>query len=272
VKCKSPFRLKGTGYVPCGKCAYCRMRRSTEWTDRLQYAQLGKKSWFITLTYDDDNLPENASLRYSDVQKYHKRLRKSGLQIQYYTVGEYGDDKDRPHYHSIYYSSQDIQPDSWRDHWPHGFVHIGTATADSIRYCAKYAQKKITGKQAEQHYNGRLPERALFSPSLGHEHMRPLLEGTQMNYGASTGPIPRWLMDWYRRNDLNAYEGLKQQMAQEKKIRQEDVRNDLTNMYQEPISDLMLSLWVDKRRQEIAETTDYHLKTHIKRKQEKNKL
>ena len=95
--------------LPCGKCLPCRLNRTAEWTTRMLYEL---KSWrcasFVTLTYNDENLPiaENgrSTLVKKDVQLFMKRLRKySGRELKYYAVGEYGsvEKTHRPHYHLI---------------------------------------------------------------------------------------------------------------------------------------------------------------------------
>ena len=56
---------------------------------------------FVTLTYDDDHLPEYNSLNYKHFQDFMKRLRKSHNGVRFYMCGEYGEDFSRPHYHAL---------------------------------------------------------------------------------------------------------------------------------------------------------------------------
>ena len=44
---------------------------------------------FVTLTYDDDHLPEYNSLNYKHFQDFMKRLRKSHNGVRFYMCGEY---------------------------------------------------------------------------------------------------------------------------------------------------------------------------------------
>ena len=59
---------------------------------------------FVTLTYDDDHLPEYNSLNYKHFQDFMKRLRKSHSGVRFYMCGEYGEDFSRPHYHALLFN------------------------------------------------------------------------------------------------------------------------------------------------------------------------
>ena len=79
--------------VPCGQCIGCRLERSRQWAIRCTHeASLWEKNCFITLTYNDENLPKDGSLDVTHFQKFMKRLRKKhGAGIRFYHCGEYGD-------------------------------------------------------------------------------------------------------------------------------------------------------------------------------------
>lgn len=63
--------------LPCGQCHGCRIRRSTEWAIRcIHEAQMHDHNCVVTLTYDDQHLPQDYSLRHYDVQCFIKRLRR----------------------------------------------------------------------------------------------------------------------------------------------------------------------------------------------------
>lgn len=101
MQCFHPVTLKNGQTVPCGSCIGCRINKTSQWTFRLLLEQ---KNWdkasFITLTYDDDHLPSDASLHPEDLTLFWKRLRKNldGRKIKYFACGEYGDATQRPHY------------------------------------------------------------------------------------------------------------------------------------------------------------------------------
>lgn len=122
---------------------------------------------FITLTYDDDNLPWDGSLNKKHFQDFMKRLRSRYPQkIRYFHCGEYGEKLRRPHYHAILFNHDFADKTLWTERdgiptyvsdsldslWPFGFTTLGRVTRESAAYCARYVTKKITGKEAEDHY------------------------------------------------------------------------------------------------------------------------
>lgn len=117
---------------------------------------------FVTLTYDDTNLPDKRSLSLADMQKYFKRLRKrvEPATIRYYYVGEYGDHTERPHYHAVLFgpaSDSDIDMA-----WKLGHVHFGDVNRDSIQYCCSHITKSAL-KFGDPRLDGRHPEFARMS-------------------------------------------------------------------------------------------------------------
>jgi len=104
-----PFKRHGDAReikIPCRQCLSCRLNRSSEWQTRLIHE--GKRhssKIFLTLTYDNENLPEFGSLQTRHLQLFIKRLRKAiaPIKIRYYACGEYGDTTRRAHYHAIIY-------------------------------------------------------------------------------------------------------------------------------------------------------------------------
>jgi len=156
--------------IPCGQCDSCRMEHARQWTMRCTHeAQMHEQNSFITLTYNDDNLPSDGSLHHEHFQLFLKRLRKK-LQphkIRYYMAGEYGDDFSRPHFHAIIFGYAFNDKKLWKRTpagsmlyrseelealWPFGYSSVGDANWDSIGYVTRYVLKKVKGKQAEAHY------------------------------------------------------------------------------------------------------------------------
>lgn len=161
--------------VPCGKCLECKMRRVKSWYVRLlAEKEVSESAHFITITYDDEYLPysENGlmTLRYSDFQKFMKRLRKkhNGKPIKYYAVGEYGSNRHRPHYHAIIFNAD---CDDIVNSWHTGFVHIGKVTNASIYYTLKYISKAPTQSNEPDEDDDRTKEKSLMSKGLGQSYL-----------------------------------------------------------------------------------------------------
>ena len=190
--------------IPCGQCTGCRSEYSRQWALRnMHEASLTpNNNCFITLTYNEENLPPNGSLDKKAFPKFIRSLRQKNKEtkIRYYACGEYGDDFGRPHYHAIlfnYYpplfvldkngnptNERDLVPlkkdlytsksisDAWRNK---GHASVGMVTFQSAAYVSNYVQKKINGKNKLEHYTNtetgewREPEFSLMSrkPGIG---------------------------------------------------------------------------------------------------------
>lgn len=155
------------GVVPCGKCLSCRCDYSREWSNRMILELKDHdKAIFVTLTYNNDNLPMTddgyPTLCKRDVQLFLKRLRKhyDGITIRYYLAGEYGSRTNRPHYHAIIYGigltdftdldyrgtneigSPFYTSPTLEKIWSHGFVLFSDVTWRTCNYVARYVLKK----------------------------------------------------------------------------------------------------------------------------------
>lgn len=182
----------GTGdafEVPCGKCVGCRMDRAKAWTVRIEHeAQMWERNRFVTLTYRDDALPADLSLRYRDVQLFMKRLRKragpGNGPVRFFLCGEYGGRTGRPHYHAILFNfappderflANGTARSEWiEDVWSHGHAVLGSVTSSSAAYVAGYTLKKagrapIVVDHATGEYFEREPEFVQMSrrPGIG---------------------------------------------------------------------------------------------------------
>lgn len=153
-------------------------------------ASLYSENVFLTLTYRDEDIPQDDSLDVRDWQLFMKRLKKrhGGRKIRFYHCGEYGETTHRPHYHAILfgmdfpdkkflkytetdkplYISQVLD-----DTWQKGDCYIGDVTFESAAYCGRYVMKKLTGNRKSE-YGSREPEYSTMSrrPGIG----KPWLE------------------------------------------------------------------------------------------------
>jgi len=149
--------------VPCGMCTGCRIERSRQWAVRCVHeAQLHDENCFITLTYNDQELPLDGSLRKGDLQKFFDRLRKKKGPFRYYACGEYGDHTKRAHYHACIFGLDFADKTDFRkigqntlyisaeltELWGHGHTSIGNLTYETAAYTARYVMKKGLGKNA----------------------------------------------------------------------------------------------------------------------------
>ncbi|AZL82924.1 replication initiator protein, partial [Apis mellifera associated microvirus 50] len=168
VKCRYPLK-QGVMEFGCGRCMPCRINRRREWTSRMMLELQGHTvSWFVTLTYAPEFLPEGGTLVPKHAQDWLKRLRTAtGEKIRFYLVGEYGDKSWRPHYHAILFGGPST-PDPILATWHFGLGHVGFVTAESIQYVASYVEKKMTSSKDDR-LNGRYPEFARMSrkPGIG---------------------------------------------------------------------------------------------------------
>lgn len=194
--------------LPCGQCLECRTRYAAQWADRIVLeARYHEQSYFITLTYDGENIPFvedsdgniNFSLLPKDLQDFIKRLRRQqeyyhGNKIRFYAVGEYGSLHHRPHYHIIVFglilddlryfresklgtplhTSQTIS-----DLWDRGDVEVEPLSWESACYTARYTVKKL-GKSETDFYEklGIVPEftRMSLKPAIGARYLEDNME------------------------------------------------------------------------------------------------
>jgi len=92
----------------CGRCPACRINRARDWTTRLilELERPGVRAFFLTLTYDNEHLPEGRNLDPKHVRNWLKRFRKPfPKEVRYFLVGEYGGKFGRPHYHVLLFTS-----------------------------------------------------------------------------------------------------------------------------------------------------------------------
>lgn len=105
--------------IPCGSCFGCNAAQKRDWSLRifheasLHFAPFKDtetgvtttipNSCILTLTYNDEHIPNDGALRHDDFQRFMKRLRKfmNGRRVRFFMAGEYGGKTHRPHYHVI---------------------------------------------------------------------------------------------------------------------------------------------------------------------------
>lgn len=142
-------------YVPCRKClpclqSYVRQISFAAQAELLTCYKRGQGATFVTLTYDDDHLPENGSLSKRELQLFNKSIRskldykKINLKYKYILCGEYGDKFGRAHYHGVFLGLDDLLFRTLaKDVWIKGLTDIQPLKGGGIRYVLKYALKRL---------------------------------------------------------------------------------------------------------------------------------
>lgn len=232
--------------VPCGQCIGCRLQRSLDWAVRCVHEkQSHEVSSFVTLTYSDDNLPDNGSLYYRDFQLFMKRLRKScDFKFKFYMCGEYGDVTNRPHYHALLFGcdfSDRVFHKRTRngdrldtsctldDTWGLGHCLVGDVTFESAAYVARYVTKKITGPSAPDHYMGRTPEFNKCSNGIGAawiaQYGRQTYDHDNIIINGKKAKVPRFYDTRYEVVDPKRLDAVKKLRVRKARLRPEDLKN-----------------------------------------------
>lgn len=142
--------------LPCGKCIGCLADQSMMWSVRAYHESTEHvKNCFLTLTYNDENLPPDHKISKEDLQKFFKRLRHK-YKFRYLACGEYGETTRRPHYHALIFGEDFKQFDyqltiddknyintQVRDIWGQGNILINPMELGSIMYTCGYVHKKL---------------------------------------------------------------------------------------------------------------------------------
>jgi len=115
--CNSPLKIpndetKTYKIAQCRKCDECFKARKRHWVGRmLAEEQTADHVWFTTFTYGGGYGNKEAYwLDYNHLQLMFKRLRKDGYKFKYVAVGEHGTQRDRAHWHVMFYFQGDTPP------------------------------------------------------------------------------------------------------------------------------------------------------------------
>ena len=257
---KIAIRLAGDDFDPnlelaCGKCQSCKLSKAREWAIRCWHeSQMHEENSFVTLTYRDQDLPQNNDLDHRDFQLFMKRLRKNtGGKISYYMCGEYGGETHRPHYHVLLfgYFPPDAKYHTTRNgnrtyksqkldsYWRKGFTETGNVSYKSAGYCARYTLKKqLPNEQLQDRYiycdeYGEMKCRKLeyvrmsLNPAIGKSWFEKYKDQTithdfVRNPDGHEVPVPRYYLQLLKQEDPGLFEKLKV-------ARVEKARNDPNN-------------------------------------------
>lgn len=246
--------------VPCGKCEGCRADKALTWSIRChQEASLYTQNSFVTLTYNDENLPNQLVKHH--LQDFIRSLRDSGEKIRYYACGEYGDSTNRPHYHACIFGTdfkdgteQSINADLYlvpriTEMWGKGHVVISEFTMATACYVAGYVAKKI-GSQNDDQFQLMSRKPGIGFPWLA-KNYKDLLKTETVVIEGKEFPIPPQYFRWAEENLGDCLKNVKAKRADRFK-----------NM---PIEKV-----IDKHRERRAK--EVHLKQRLKHQKSKEQL
>lgn len=222
-------------FIPCGKCEGCRADKASDTAVKAYLeSQNHTENCFLTLTYDNDHLPNPKSLIVRDLQLFWKSLRKKikPKKIKYLACGEYGLRTRRPHYHcAIFgYWPEDAKPYKKNENgdvlytsetiskiWGKGFIILGMLTYQSAAYIARYVYKKAYGNDIlnlKPHQNKEFTTCSK-RPGLARnwyfdkEKWNLLLRNNGVFVptpnGAILKPIPKYLLNLWKTYDWQSY-------------------------------------------------------------------
>lgn len=212
---------KSLGRHGCAECLRNRVYDKRVWCHRMDLeSRCHSENSFLTLTYDDDNLPPGGSLDYSHTRNWLKSFRQEiyPLRIRYFLVGEYGELSLRPHYHAALFGVGPQFEDAVRKTWKKGHVMLAELNIATIRYIAGYVTKKY--KQNDEDYAalGLVPEDRFMSIGLGRDYAKNIADALDCEQSEQLGDVPTSLLLHGRPAPLGRY--------MRSKIRQEVFDND----------------------------------------------
>lgn len=266
--CIGRFRSVQRIYLPCGKCFTCLAKRAKSWTFRLSTEYMKyKDNVVLTLTYDDEHLPENGLIYYRDVQLFLKRLRKKypGKKIRFACCCEYGSKNTiRPHYHIILFNffpddvdlckpykitekgSKLYKSQICNDLWSNGFVDVGLVDFHTARYVCQYCSKKALHKNNPVYQEKISQSREKLICSIGtgleffHKNYKSIFHYMYCQLKKLKYPIPKYfknkLKEYYPDEFLKYKDKCKELLSnfvldEETRNRLQAVENRLRNLY-----------------------------------------
>lgn len=255
--------------IPCRTCIGCKLDYSREWANRgYLESKYSDHNYFVTLTYDDDHLPmlEKITTKDSktykrteewkgvlepnhlkgfihDIRQYFDR-QKNHQGIKYIACGEYGTEKERPHYHIVLFNCP-LETEGFynsrlnRDHdylWQHktierfwrlGISNVGLATWNTIAYVSRYVTKKLYGHNAEDEraQKGQIPEFIRVSKGIGkkfwEENKESILSTDTITIrngsGVHQSKPPRYFNRLLKAENSEIYEAIKEKREHDNK-------------------------------------------------------
>jgi len=189
----------------CGKCLPCLTKRKRQWSFRLAEEQrVSFSAYFVTLTYKDKYVPygdkgfcankadhkhfikwlkyyedeEMETISSEEFRRNKKQSKEETGLLKYYGTIEYGDLKDRPHWHYLLFNVRDINNINlaWGSQVriskgvyspgeSYGKVDIDDCNQNAIDYVLKYMLKNDARERDRE--KDRQPEVSFMSKGIG---------------------------------------------------------------------------------------------------------
>lgn len=279
------WQQKLTIQLPCKRCLYCQLHYSLLWASRCvkEAENYPNNNCFVTLTYNEENMPKDGFLCKRDYQLFIKKLRKRypGVEIRYFLAGEYTRDNHRPHFHitffnykpddlvlfkeddgTLLYTSKEIN-----QLWGKGFISVGTdISVRTIKYVAKYMSKMLP---LPQKYN-KHPEfiQASTNPGIGYnQYDTKYFDDHGIYVNGKRQAIPEYYFKIAEKRGgadlekLNAHKAWTMKRTKDNALSYDEEKKQIYNYLKKcQEKDIPFSHMFDLRRQDLKEDYDIILK------------
>lgn len=209
---KPEFKALHNQVFDCGKCIFCRKKKSHELAIRcVLHASLYPQNCFLTLTYDETLPDYHNNFQYRDIQTFKKRLRRHvqyhhNKTIQIFNVHEYGKN-GKKHWHLVIFNYDPPDKklftvkngnhlyisDTISNLWKHGHHTLGSVSEASAMYQAQYTQKDVkngnvtNNKKSHSKHSG-------IGRDYFYKHYEQLLTLGFIPFSGRKIPLPRYFL------------------------------------------------------------------------------
>lgn len=199
----------------------CRINAGRLWSGRLllEQAFTPARSWFLTFTIADPNMVYTTGGHQTVVKDFYREwIRYTQRQVGHFrhvSIGEYGDETGRAHYHMALFPENDFQVTPILKHWELGNTSAGELNPKRCRYVVRYTAKKLTKKNDHRLFPDQEPEFKVASPGIGKKAIPYLVKRYQelsgkkileergdiertLRFGGKIYPIDRYILNKVR--------------------------------------------------------------------------
>lgn len=239
-------------YVPCGRCPECLKAKQRAWFVRFKYEENyyrrkgDYRTWFVTLTYNEENIPSTRLRAVKDWQAFLKQIKRKVYDTpRFYLTSENGSLHGRLHFHALLFGvpvclgDADYISSLISSCWHRGFVSARYAVGKDFNYVSKYVTKDVDPFRSEsswrtiQTFSKRPPLglRGLSSASMDYYNSR--LDNV-CHFDGYSYALPRYLATKVyseenmieRRSEYLKYRGVPSMNSSDDALRRSDVYNE----------------------------------------------